>query len=309
MHGLKAGCRHGRRSLVRVRGGSSSTRLFSSLLEFISSSGGDSSSSPAGGGADGGGKQQPPPEERQQPSSSVDSPPPPPQYDDLTSAFDTSRNWRDWFHPAEYDNPWDKTQYSMTRRFQFPLDHGPLDTAARHLIQLLQQFHRFENATTVQCNAVLTNLLQLSIGQPSIAERAVAILENMEMLEDTQRNMHSFSGGIHQHNRDDDGVDDNSSAMIQSMMRSSSSDVVEKVARPIPKPNRITVRMDGNSVAKQRATFFSNLSHTLLLSSLDYSFLPHHTHTHSTTRCYGSWPKPCRRKKKDPKWRNRSWRV
>jgi hypothetical protein len=306
MHGLKV-CRHGRRPLVRVRGGSSSTRLFSSLLEFISSSGGDSSSSPAGGG-DGGGKQ--PASPRQQPSSSVDSPPPaPPQYDDLTSAFDTSRNWRDWFHPAEYDNPWDKTQYSMTRRFQFPLDHGPLDTAARHLIQLLQQFHRFENATTVQCNAVLTNLLQLSIGQPSIAERAVAILENMELLEDTQREMHSSFSSIHQHNRDDDGGDDNSSAMMQSMMRSSSSDVVEKVARPIPKPNRITVRMDGNSVAKQRATFFSNLSltHTIYLSCLFFFFAA--PHTLSTTRCYGSWPKLCRRKKKDPKWRNRSWRV
>jgi hypothetical protein len=306
MHGLKV-CRHGRRSLVRVRGGSSSTRLFSSLLEFISSSGdSSSSSSPAGGG---GGQSRLP----SSLSSSEDSspPPPPPQYDDLTSAFDTSRNWRDWFHPAEYDNPWDKTQYSMARRFQFPLDHGPLDTAARHLIQLLQQFHRFENATTVQCNAVLTNLLQLSIGQPSIAERAVAILENMEMLEDTQRDMHSsFSGGMHQHNRDDDGGDDKSSAMMQSMMRSSSSDVVEKVARPIPKPNRITVRMDGNSAAKQRATFFSNLSltHTIYLSRL-FFFFCRTTHTRSTTRCYGSWPKPCRRKKKDPKWRNKSWRV
>jgi hypothetical protein len=119
----------------------------------------------------------------------------------------------------------------------------------------LQQFHRFENATTVQCNAVLTNLLQLSIGQPSIAERAVAILENMELLEDTQRELHSSFSVMIQHNQDDNNDGDHNSAMMRSMMmRSSSSDVVEKVARPIPKPNRITVRSNGTKCHREQLT-------------------------------------------------------
>lgn len=125
------------------------------------------------------------------------------------SAFDESRNWRDWFHPAEYENPWDKS----SSRFQYPLDNGPADSATRHLIHLLQNFHRFEHTTTAQCNTVIANLLELSIGQPSISERAYAILENMEHLEATHRTLR------HQSNQ---------------------RGVAEKVARPLPKPNRTT---------------------------------------------------------------------
>lgn len=131
----------------------------------------------------------------------------PPQYP--KSAFDESPNWRDWFHPAEYENPWDNS----SSRFQFPLDHGPADATTRHLIQLLQQFHTFAHTTTEHCNAVLEDLLELSIGQPSIAERAYAILENMEFLEDTHRKLPQMG---------------------------------EKLARPLPKPNRTTY----NSVLK-----------------------------------------------------------
>jgi len=109
-----------------------------------------------------------------------------------TSLYDESPHWRDWFSAAEYENPWD----AASPRLQ-PLDFAPADYATKHIIHLLQQFHRHGNrVTTEQCNTALTNLLELlpqtnrvleeadALRTRQIAERANAILENMELVDD-----------------------------------------------------------------------------------------------------------------------------
>jgi hypothetical protein len=159
MHGLKKCCYLRQRPLIRERA-IASPRPLSSLLGFIGS--GDSSSSaaaaadvpsssPSSSAATAAADHHHASAPQQQQAQQI------PKKHHLQSAFDTSPNWRDWFQPAEYDNPWDKS-YTGTpppggatalSRFKFPLDNIAADTAARHMIYLLQNFHRFENATTV----------------------------------------------------------------------------------------------------------------------------------------------------------------
>lgn len=125
-------------------------------------------------------------------------------------------DWRTWFPAAEYENPWDHG----SRRLR-PLAFTPADTASKHVIALLQTYHHFEHSvTTGLCNTVLHNLHDLmgplqhnqKKNQPQnqhdqiqnqpppqrnytaptvtdadqtvrIAERALAILENMELFD------------------------------------------------------------------------------------------------------------------------------
>lgn len=110
------------------------------------------------------------------------------------SVYDKSFEWRDWLRPEEYENPWDASSSRLK-----PLDFQPADYATRHIIHLLQQFLLTDNSnnqiTTEQCNAALTNLLNLmpptnivlsendAPRTQRIAERANAILENMELLD------------------------------------------------------------------------------------------------------------------------------
>ena len=120
-----------------------------------------------------------------------------------TSTYDKSPNWRDWFSAAEYENPWD----ASSPRLQ-PLDFAPADYATKHIISLLQNVHRYcylssnsfgNKVTTEQCNSALNNLLELIPSQKEgrlsledsnvertqrITERANAILENMELVDD-----------------------------------------------------------------------------------------------------------------------------
>jgi len=127
----------------------------------------------------------------------------------FTSIYDQSPDWRDWFSAAEYENPWDASSPRLK-----PLDFAPADYATKHIIHLLQQFHNSSSSssssntlinrvTTEQCNSALKNLLDLlpplnsnkressslketdtAIRTQRIAERADAILENMELVDD-----------------------------------------------------------------------------------------------------------------------------
>jgi hypothetical protein len=151
----------------------------------------------------------------------------------FTSVYDRgSTDWRSWLTPAEYENPWDSSS-SNSRRFSGPLLMRTVDCATKHVIAQLQTFHHFEqHVTTELCNAMLRNLLDL-LPPPStsnssphhhaqrpvspmhatntvlIAERARAILENMQLLE---------------------------TVMNPSLVSSSSL----RVPRALPKPNRET---------------------------------------------------------------------
>lgn len=131
----------------------------------------------------------------------------------FTSIYDHSPNWRDWFSAAEYENPWDASSPRLK-----PLDFAPADYATKHIIHLLQLFHSSSSSssssntltnrvTTEQCNSALKNLLELlpplhnnnressssssppkesdtALRTQRIAERAYAILENMELVDD-----------------------------------------------------------------------------------------------------------------------------
>jgi hypothetical protein len=149
------------------------------------------------------------------------------------SSSSNSTDWRSWLTPAEYENPWDAS--CSSRRFSGPLLLRTVDCATKHVIAQLQTFHHFEqHVTTELCNAMLRNLLDL-LPPPSstasnssphhqqrhvspmhatntvlIAERARAILENMQLLD---------------------------AVMSPSLTASSSS---LRVPRALPKPNRET---------------------------------------------------------------------
>ena len=134
------------------------------------------------------------------------------------SVYDlNTANWRDWFSPAEYENPWET---SSSTRLSPGLDFNPADCASRHLIQVLQNFHRYENVTTAQCNVTLKRLLEYTEGQPAVADRAKAILENMEFLDD----MHP------------------------------ANDKVQRIARAIPRPDRVTYNIVLQIYAKTQGT-------------------------------------------------------
>lgn len=135
------------------------------------------------------------------------------------SVYDSSSCWRDWFSPEEYENPWDR----QGTRFAYDLDFNAMDCASRHLIQLLQSFHRYEVVTTEKCNVVLKELLDSSRGEPAIAERAKAILENMELLD-------------------------------TNFPQEQSTAAVQKIARAIPRPNRITYNTTLQIYAKTRGS-------------------------------------------------------
>jgi hypothetical protein len=153
----------------------------------------------------------------------------------FASVYDSgSTDWRSWLTPAEYENPWDAS--SSSRRFSGPLLLRTVDCATKHVIAQLQTFHHFEqHVTTELCNAMLRNLLDLlpppatshsphhnhaqqrhvspmhATNTVLIAERARAILENMQLLD---------------------------AVMSPNLASSSSSSL--RVPRALPKPNRET---------------------------------------------------------------------
>ena len=74
------------------------------------------------------------------------------------SVYDESSDWRDWFSPIEYENPWDSTDDCWLEPLEFA---KPTEIATRHLLQLLQELYRAgrplteDRVTTEKCNHVL----------------------------------------------------------------------------------------------------------------------------------------------------------
>jgi hypothetical protein len=112
-----------------------------------------------------------------------------------SSMYDTSDNWRDWFAPAEYQNPWqDGDTFCL-----YPLNIPQLDRESRFVLQLLQDMYHngltktTDRVTKERCRRILTRLAE----EPTLshtttialqtAKRADAILQAMELFLDLQR--------------------------------------------------------------------------------------------------------------------------
>jgi hypothetical protein len=103
----------------------------------------------------------------------------------VRSLYDNSTDWKDWFSPAEYTNPWENENSWLDHN---PVDFEPADYATRHLVQLLQElFHTGrpltgDRITTDRCNYVLQLLLKKNEVQGRAA-RADVILQTMELFD------------------------------------------------------------------------------------------------------------------------------
>jgi hypothetical protein len=112
-----------------------------------------------------------------------------------SSIYDTSDNWRDWFAPAEYQNPWQEGDTFCLH----PLDIPQLDRESRFVLQLLQDMYHIgltkttDRVTTERCRRILTRLAEESSSSNTskialqTAKRADAILQAMELFLDLQR--------------------------------------------------------------------------------------------------------------------------
>jgi hypothetical protein len=112
-----------------------------------------------------------------------------------SSMYDTTDDWRNWFAPAEYQNPWQEGNTFCLH----PLDVPQLDRESRFVLQLLQDMYHIgltkttDRVTTERCRRILTRLEEESTSSKTTkmalqtAKRADAILQAMELFLDLQR--------------------------------------------------------------------------------------------------------------------------
>ena len=118
-----------------------------------------------------------------------------------SSMYDTSDDWRNWFAPAEYQNPWQEGDTFCLH----PLDIPQLDRESRFVLQLLQDMYHIgltkasDRVTMERCRRILTRLAEESESTRSTkialqtAKRADAILQAMELFLDLQRQYETTS--------------------------------------------------------------------------------------------------------------------
>ena len=133
-------------------------------------------------------------------------------HDRFSSVYDRSRSdWRAWFLPVEYFNPWDTTFRSLEKAP--PLEFAKqYDYMTQHVLSLLQTWHHFDanSVTTELANVLLHKLLELLPASTTtssfketdgaqetmarstlIAARAHAILQSMERIEREATHSHT----------------------------------------------------------------------------------------------------------------------